>query len=112
MTRRRISRLWRAARWVGADAAGHFNADDGWAIASHVALSILMALFPFLIVVTALAGLFGSQQLADEAADILFQVWPAEVAAPIANQVHIVLTQPRGGVATFGLLVLLFLETN
>jgi len=24
-----------------------FNRDDGWAIASHIALSILMALFPF-----------------------------------------------------------------
>ncbi len=44
-----------------------FNEGDGWAIASHIALSTLMSLFPFLIVVTALAGLFGSKDLADEA---------------------------------------------
>ena len=51
------------------DAFRHFIADDGWAIASHIALSTLMAMFPFLIVVTALAGFFfGSKQLADEAA--------------------------------------------
>jgi len=31
------------------DAFGHFNADDGWAMASHVALSALLALFPFLL---------------------------------------------------------------
>ena len=52
-----------------AEAFRHFIADDGWAIASHIALSTLMALFPFLIVVTALAGFFfGSKELADEAA--------------------------------------------
>jgi membrane protein len=34
------------------DAFYTFLADDGWAIASHIALSALMALFPFLIVLT------------------------------------------------------------
>ena len=34
-------------RVVG-DAYNQFNAADGWAIASHIALSILLALFPFL----------------------------------------------------------------
>ena len=29
-----------------AEAVRHFIADDGWAIASHIALSTLMALFP------------------------------------------------------------------
>ena len=48
------------------DAFYRFNADDGWAIASHIALSALMSLFPFLIVVTALAGFFGTKELADE----------------------------------------------
>ena len=37
------------------DAFYTFLADDGWAIASHIALSTLMALFPFLIVLTSLA---------------------------------------------------------
>jgi membrane protein len=108
----RMRGIWRAGRWVAADAVGHFNTDDGWAISSHVALSILMALFPFLLVVTAMAGLFGSVDLANEAAEILFRAWPDEVAAPIARQVHVVLTQPRGGIATFGVLILLFLAAN
>ena len=43
------------------DAFYTFLADDGWAIASHIALSTLMALFPFLIVLTSLAGFFGSK---------------------------------------------------
>jgi membrane protein len=41
-------------------AAQRFIAHDGWAIASHIALSILIALFPFLILLAALAGLFGT----------------------------------------------------
>ena len=41
------------------DAANHFVAEDGWAIASHIALSTLTSLFPFLIFVTALAGFLG-----------------------------------------------------
>ena len=55
---------------VAIDAFYTFLADDGWAIASHIALSILMALFPFLIVLTSLAGFFGSKELADHAADL------------------------------------------
>jgi membrane protein len=84
------------------EAFSTFNAADGWALASHIALSSLMALFPFLIVVTALAGFFGSRELADEAARILLEAWPEEVAAPIALEIHGVLTSARGGVLTLG----------
>ena len=62
------------------DAFYTFLADDGWAIASHIALSTLMALFPFLIVLTSLAGFFGSKELADQAAELLLEVWPKQVA--------------------------------
>ena len=58
------------------DAFYTFLADDGWAIASHIALSTLMALFPFLIVLTSLAGFFGSKELADQAVELMLQVWP------------------------------------
>jgi membrane protein len=95
------------------DALRHFLADDGWAIASHIALSTLMALFPFLIVVTALAGFFfGSKELADEAARILLEAWPKEVAGPIALDVAGVLTDTRGGVLTFGILFALYFASS
>jgi len=79
-----------------------FNRDDGWAIASHISLSILMAVFPFVIVVTALAGFIGSGNLADEVARLIFTAWPREVATPIATEIHQVLTTARGGVLTLG----------
>ena len=95
------------------DALRHFLADDGWAIASHIALSSLMALFPFLIVVTALAGFFfGSKELADEAARILLEAWPKEVVGPIALDVAGVLTDTRGGVLTFGILFALYFASS
>ena len=77
---------------IGTDALYTFLADDGWAIASHIALSALMALFPFLIVLTALAGFFGSKELADQAADLMLQIWPDQVANTLSREIHDVLT--------------------
>ena len=85
------------------DAFMRFSQDDGWAIASHVALSILTSLFPFLILVTALAGFLGSKNLGDEGIQILFQTWPQQAAAPIANELHNVLTQTRSGYSRLAL---------
>ena len=88
---------------IAIDAFRAFLADDGWAIASYIALSLLMAMFPFLIVVTALAGFFfGSKELADEAAKILLETWPAQVAEPLSLDVNGVVTSLQGGALTFG----------
>jgi membrane protein len=98
---------------ITVEAFRHFLADDGWAIASHIALSTLMALFPFLIVVTALAGFFfGSKELADEAARILLEAWPKQVAAPIAQDIAGVLIGARGNVLTFGALFALYFASS
>lgn len=91
-----------AALRIPLDAFLHFSAGDGWAIASHIALSTLMSLFPFLIVVTALAGFIGSKRLADEAGRLLLDTWPAQVATPIAEEIQRVATSPRGGTLTLG----------
>jgi membrane protein len=87
---------------IAYDAFLRFNADDGWAIASHLALSALMALFPFLLVLTALAGIFGREGLADEAARILIETWPEEVSGPLALEVQGVLASAHGGTLTVG----------
>ena len=101
---RRLKKLYRGA----VDAFIRFNGDDGWAISSHIALSAIMALFPFLLVLTAIAGLFGSRELADEAARIILETWPEEVAAPLAVEMHGVLASARGSVLTVGVLLALY----
>ena len=92
--RRTASIIWSAGE--------KFLSDDGWAIASYIGLTLLMSLFPFLIFVGALAGFFGSAELAEEAARLVFAEWPDVVARPIANEVANVLTAPRGGLLTLG----------
>ena len=90
-----------------------FLANDGWATASHIALSILMALFPFIIVVTALAASFlGSRELADEVAKLLLETWPREVATPIASEIHSVLTTTRGDILTFGVALAVYFASS
>jgi membrane protein len=83
-----------------ADALGHYNDDDGWAMSSHVALSGLMALFPFLIFATTLASVLGADAFSETAVHLIFDTWPERIAAPIAAEVQNVLTVPRGGLAT------------
>ncbi len=94
------------------DAYWRFNDDDGWAIASHIALSALMSLFPFLIVVTALAAFFGSKELADETARLMLEAWPKEVAGPIAGEIRDVLTNLRADILTFGVLAAVYFSTS
>ena len=94
------------------DAFYTFLADDGWAIASHIALSTLMALFPFLIVLTSLAGFFGSEELADQAAGLMLQVWPKQVADSISDDIHNVLTTTRTGVLTIGAVLSVYFASN
>jgi membrane protein len=106
-------RILKLSRLIVIDALWRFLAHDGWAIASHIALSTLMAMFPFLIVVTALAGFFfGSKELADEAGHILLEAWPKEVAGPLAFDVTDVLTNTRGDVLTFGVLFALYFASS
>ncbi len=97
---------------VGLDAFFQFLADDGWAIASHIALSTLMALFPFLIVLTSLAGFFGSKDLADQAATLMLDIWPAQVASTLSGEIHDVLTTTRGDALTIGAVLALYFASN
>ena len=97
---------------IALDAFYAFGEDDGWALASHVALSSLLAAFPFLIVLTALAGFVGSTDMADDVAILLLQTFPQEVADPLAREVHNVLGTTRGGVLTIGVVLAVFFASS
>lgn len=99
-------------RRVVGEVYSHFTADDGWAMASHLALQTLLSLFPFLIVVAAIAGVIGSQRLASEVASLVFETWPKEVARPMAREAHEVLTRIHAGALTLGLLFALWFASN
>jgi membrane protein len=101
-----------ALRRVLSDALGHFNDDDGWSMASHLAISALMALFPFLIFATTLASFLGANAFADTAVHLVFDTWPEQIAAPIAREVVNVLTVQRGDLLTYGVLLAAFFASN
>src|SRR5262245_19245453 len=71
-----------------------------------------MAMFPFLIVRTSLAAFFGSKELADQAAGLLLQTWPKQVADTLSGEVHDVLTTTRTGALTIGAVLSLYFASN
>jgi membrane protein len=105
-------RLLRKALRIALNALYAFGEDDGWALASHIALSVLLALFPFLIVLTALAGLAGSANMADDLANLLLQTWPQAVAEPLTREIHNVLGTPRSGVLTIGVVLAVYFASS
>src|ERR1700743_1195578 len=71
-----------------------------------------MALFLFLIVIPSLAGFFGSKELADQAASLLLQTWPPQVASTISGQIHEVLTTTRTDALTVGAVLAVYFASN
>ncbi len=94
------------------ESAKNFEKDDGYAMASHIALSGLTAIFPFLIFVTSLAGFFGAQPLADEAAKAFFEIWPPRVADPILSEIHNVLSARHGGLLTISAVLAAYFSSS
>jgi len=89
-----------------------FSRDDGWAFASHVPLSVILALFPFLIFGAALAAFLGNGQFSDTAIHVIFDAWPRSIAEPLTNEIYNVLNQQRGDLLTYGALGALIFASN
>lgn len=102
--RRSFAILWKAIDL--------FNRTDGWAVASHVALTALMALFPFLIFLTSVAAFFDLRDLADTVVTLLFESVPEAIAQPIAQEVKNVLLIPRGDLLTIGVALAIWFASS
>lgn len=101
-----------AVKRILSDALGHFDADDGWSMSSHLAISALMALFPFLIFATTLASFLGANAFADTAVHLVFDTWPPTIAEPIAKEVRSVLTVQRGDFLTVSVVAAAIFASN
>lgn len=69
-------------------------------------------MFPFLIFLTALAGFFGSKDLADQAVSLLLESWPNRVAGPLSVEIHSVLTQSHSSLLTIGAVLALYFSSS
>ncbi|NKB52033.1 MAG: YihY family inner membrane protein [Rhizobiaceae bacterium] len=86
--------------------------DGGLAIASNVALSLLLALFPFLMLIASLVRLYGDPSMAQQIVFLLLGSWPGDSADAITEQVRVLLSQNPGEFFSFSTLVALILATN
>jgi membrane protein len=81
---------------------------DGLALAGNIAFCMILALFPFLILLTALAGFFGNEALAQTAVDYLLSVMPEELANPVAPEIQSILTSQRTDLLTLSVVFTLW----
>ena len=86
--------------------------DGGMVTASNVAMSLLLSLFPFLMLVASIVRLYGEPELAATVVDLVLGHWPADSAKPIADQIAILLNQSPTEFFSFSTLVVLVLATN
>lgn len=93
-----------------------FNAKNSWVLASHIAMSMMLALFPFVLFTVALsgalAGLFSERMDINELVDLVFSAWPETVATPIKKEVYAVLASSGGGLITLGAAFALYFASN
>ncbi|HHI82632.1 MAG TPA: YihY/virulence factor BrkB family protein [Rhizobiales bacterium] len=85
-----------------------FARDDGFPLAGNIAFSSLLATFPFLIFLTALAGFFGDEHLAQTVVDYLLSVAPEDIVKPFARDIHAILTVPDRKVLLVSIAVTLY----
>lgn len=83
--------------------------NESFAHASNIAFSILFSLFPFMILITGIAGYWGGAELvaaAEQGTGGIFAVLPEQVAAILKPEVSAVLATSQSRVVTVGAILL------
>lgn len=87
------------------EAVQRLFADEAIPLAGNIAFRLLFSIFPFLIFLTALAGFFGSADLAGRIVTYLLSIAPPEIVKPIAPEIQSLLTNPRTGLLSISALI-------
>lgn len=80
-------------------------ADEAIPLAGNIAFRTVFSIFPFLIFLTALAGFFGSDNLAEGVVTFLLSVAPARLVEPLVPEIRSILTVPRTGLLSLSALI-------
>ncbi|APG47037.1 YihY/virulence factor BrkB family protein [Phaeobacter porticola] len=97
-------------------AAKRFNDKNGWVLSSHIAMSLMLALFPFILFTVALTGAVAGS-LSDRIdlknlVELVFGSWPESVSDPIVREVYSVLATSSTGVVTLGGVIAIYFASN
>lgn len=96
---------WRVPWAVLREATLRLWSDDAFGLAGNVALRALLAIFPFLIFTSSLTAFIGDRLMADALIDFLIAIVPPALVGPIVPEVEQVMTVPRGGILSIGILL-------
>ncbi|WP_156851217.1 YihY/virulence factor BrkB family protein [Bartonella refiksaydamii] len=94
------------------DAVSHYWRGNGSAFASHIALSGLLAFFPFVIFGTSLASFIGAFTYTPQKIKALVQLLPDVIAEPLFQEIINVLTIQRRGVLTLSVIGAAYFASN
>ncbi|MBX4335962.1 YihY/virulence factor BrkB family protein [Bartonella raoultii] len=94
------------------NAVSHYWRDNGSAFASHVALSGLLALFPFFIFGTSLASFFGAFTYTPQKIKAVMHLLPDVIADPLSKEIINVIVPHRGGVLTLSVIGAAYFASN
>ena len=81
-------------------------------MASHVALSLMIAVFPFLIFAVSLASILGTDGVSGGIIDLVFDYWPDAIAEPIVNEINAVVATASARFMTAGIVLAIFFASN
>ncbi|WP_375626054.1 MULTISPECIES: YihY/virulence factor BrkB family protein [unclassified Bartonella] len=107
-----LRNIFRYSYRILVDAVSHYWRDNGSAFASHVALSGLLAFFPFFIFGTSLASFLGAFTYTPQKIKALVQLLPDVIAEPLSQEIINVLTIQRGGVLTVSVIGAAYFASN
>jgi membrane protein len=103
-----MKRFWKAL----ISAARQFDRNDGWAHSSHIALSLLLAIFPFCIFSLSLAGQLSTDLNTNDIVEFILGAWPDLVSAPIEREIDAVLASSDTAKLTASALLAIFFASN
>ncbi len=89
-----------------------FDEGEGWARSSHIALSLLIALFPFCTFTLALAVQLSDRIDSEVLLAFVLGPWPDQFADPIAQEIKAVLESERAGRLTISAVLTLVFASN
>ncbi|MGR3759474.1 YihY/virulence factor BrkB family protein [Roseobacteraceae bacterium NS-SX3] len=97
-------------------ALSRFNRKNGWVMSSHIAMSMMLALFPFVLFTVALAGAIANVLSRDmnigEMVDLVIGGWPEEISGPILIELYAVVSNSSTQLMTVGGLLALYFASN
>lgn len=90
----------------------NFNKHDGMVMAGHLAFLGMLALFPFIIFLVALAGTFGQSSAGTDALTYMFDNMPPDVVVVLRSPIEQMVSTSGRGIMTFGIIGALWVSSS